>query len=213
MSQNMNVINQVYTVGDALAQTQAAQPAVPAFAGPSGEQLVSELHGRYYNANYRNHLFMATASGVTLPVVASGVASVFTLFNPVNSGKNLIVLRAAIGTVLATTVVDLAGLYYLVNPTNASTTAGTIKSGMLSQSAPSVANFFTACTHTSQTPTLAANVGGMGAVTDASANFFSRDFEGSIIVPPNVSVDFLMSTAASTASGVAVELTWMEAPI
>ena len=195
MSQNMNVINQVYTVGDALAQTQAAQPAVPAFAGPSGEQLVSELHGRYYNANYRNHLFMATASAVTLPVVASGVASVFTLFNPANSGKNLIILRAGVGSVVATTVVDLAGLYYLSNPTNASVTAGTIKGGIVGAGAPSVANFYTACTHTSQTPILAANVGGFGAVTDTAANFFTRDFDGSIIVPPNTSLDFLMSTA------------------
>lgn len=213
MSQNMNVINQVYTVGDALAQTQQAQPAVPAFAGASGEQLVSELHGRYYSANYRNHLFMATASAVTLPVVTSGVASVFSLFNPANSGKNLIVMRAAIGTVLATTVVDIAGIYYLVNPTQASTTVGTIKSGLLGAGTPSVATFYTATTHTSQTPTLAANIGGYGAVTDGSGNFFFRDFDGSLIVPPNVGIDILMSTAASTNSGAAAELTWMEAPI
>ena len=106
-----------------------------------------------------------------------------------------------------------AGIYYLVNPTNASLTAGTIKNGILGNNAPSVANFYTANTHTSQTPTLAANIAGYGAVTDAAGgNFFARDFEGSLIVPPNVCIDILMSTAASTASGAAVELTWMEVP-
>ena len=39
MSQNMNVINQVYQVGDPLAQTQAGQPAAIAFADPSGAQV------------------------------------------------------------------------------------------------------------------------------------------------------------------------------
>ena len=213
MSQNMNIINTVFQVGDPLSQTQAVQPAAVAYAGQNGEQLVSELNGRYYTATKQNHMFMATASAVTLPVVTSGVASVFSLFNPANSNKNLIIMRAAVGTVLATTVVDIAGIYYLINPTQASTTVGTIKSGLLGAGAPSVATFYSATTHTSQTPTLAANIGGFGAVTDTAGNFFARDFEGSLIVPPNVGIDILMSTAASTGSGAAVELTWMESPL
>jgi hypothetical protein len=212
MNPNQNTLTFITQVSDPLAQTQEPQNGCPVPGGPSGEILVSELHGKYYNANYRNHLYMATASGVTLPVVAAGVASVFSLMNPLNSGKNLILLRAAIGTVLATTVVDIAGIYYLQNPVNASLTAGTIKSGILGSGAPSVATFYTANTHTAQTPILAANIGGYGAATDGSGNFFWRDFDGSIIVPPATCIDILMSTAASTGSGMAVELTWMEAP-
>lgn len=213
MSQNTNVINQVGNCRDGLASTLGDQDGQPFVVGKNGEQLVNEVHGRYYIANYRNHVFMATASAVTVPAVTSGVASIFCLFNPANSGKNLVLITAGVGTVLATTVVDLAGIYYLPNPTNASTTAGTIKSGILGTGAPSVATFFTAATHTSQTPILAGNIGGYGAITDAGGNFFMRDLNGQMIVPPNTSVDILMSTAAGTASGTALELTWMEVPV
>ena len=210
---NQNTINLLGQVTDALAVTQQPAFGVPVPCGPSGEILGSDLHGRYYNANYRNHLFMATATAIAIPVVASGVASLFHLNNPAGSGKNLIILRAAVGTVVATTVVDIAGIYYLVNPTEGTPTVGTIRSGILGTGAPSVATFYTAATHTSQTPILAANIGGYGAVTDGGANFFWRDFDGSLIVPPGVGIDILMSTAAGTASGDACELTWMEAPI
>lgn len=213
MSQNMNVLNQVGQIADPLASTLGDQPQAPMNLGKNGEQIVNELHGRYYLANYRNHVFMATASAIAIPVVASGVASLFCVNNPANSGKNLVLLTAAVGTVVATTVVDIAGVYYLTAPTNASTTVGTMKSGILGTGTPSVATFYSAVTHTSQTPILAGNIGGYGAVTDAGANFFMRDFNGQIIVPPNTCVDILMSTAAATASGAACELTWMEVPV
>ena len=213
MSQNMNVINQVGNISDPLASTLGDQVQQPSILGKRGEQIANELNGRYHVANYRNHLFTATVAAVTLPVVASGVTSVFSLMNPANSGKYLDLCLAEVGTVLATTVVDLCGIYFLNSPTNASTTVGTIKSCIAGTGAPSVATFYTANTHTSQTPTLQSLIGGWGAVTDTSLDMVSKDFNGTVLVPPGVCIDLLMTTAASTNSGVTAALTWMEYPI
>jgi hypothetical protein len=213
MAQNMNIINQVGTITDPLAVTMGDAQNVPATYGKRGEQIANELNGRYHVANYRNHLFTATAAAVTLPVVASGVASVFSLMNPANSGKYLDLCLAEVGTVLATTVVDLCGIYFLNSPVNASTTVGTIKGCIAGGGAPSVAIFYTANTHTAQTPTLQSLIGGWGAVTDSSLNMVSKDFNGTVLVPPGTCIDLLMTTAASTASGITAALTWMEYPI
>lgn len=213
MSQNMNVINQVGNIQDPLAQTFGDQAQQPAVYGKRGEQIANELNGRYHLANYRNHLFTVTAAAVTLPVNAAGVASVFSLMNPANSGKYLDLCLVEVGTVLATTVVDLVGIYALANPTNASTTIGIIKSCIATSGAPSVATFYTANTHTAQTPVLQSLIGGWGAVTDTSLNMVSKDFNGSVLVPPGVCIDLLMTTAASTASGITAALTWMEIPL
>ncbi len=213
MAQNMNVINQVGNIQDPLASTAGDGVQQPSVLGKRYEQIANELNGRYHVANYRNHLFTATAAAVTLPVVASGVASVFSLMNPLNSGKYLDLCLAEVGTVVATTVVDLVGIYYFYNPVQATPTVGTIKSCIAGAGAPSSAIFYTATTHTAQTPVLQSLIGGWGAVTDGSLNMVSKDFNGTVLVPPGVCIDLLMTTAASTGSGITAALTWMEIPI
>jgi hypothetical protein len=213
MSQNMNIINLVGTITDPLATTQGDGQNVPEVVGKRAEQITNELNGRYHVANYRNHLFTATASGITIPVVTSGLVNTFALVNPANSGKYLDLVDVDISTVLATTVVDTVGIYALALPVLATATLGTIKSCIATGGAPSLAQFYTAVTNTGQTPVLQSIIGGYGAVTDGALSGIHKEFDGKVLVPPGVQVCVAMSTAASTASGMAVGLTWMEYPI
>jgi hypothetical protein len=80
--------------------------------GKQAQTLVDQLHGKYFNSAYRNQVFTANRTALTIPVIASGLVSVFTLWNPASSRALLELISLDIGLVLATTVVDTVGLYW-----------------------------------------------------------------------------------------------------
>ena len=189
---------------------------VPILQGKQGEQVVTELSGRYYTQSYRGNVFGGFVTGVTVPQIANNLVSVCSLFNPASSNRNLVLIGADVGTVLATTVVDTIGLYFqkisgaTTIPT--SQTAGTTTNGLLGAGITAQGLFLSAATHVG-TPTIAAIGGFFGAVTTTAAAPIRRSFDGEVILPPNTIVSFAMSTAASTASGIALGLQWMEVPL
>lgn len=76
-------------------------------AGKQGDQIVSELHGRFYEGNYRNKLFsggMTTTSinAATFTTATTGATAtpILGVYNPANSGKNLSLLQAVLSLVL-----------------------------------------------------------------------------------------------------------------
>lgn len=183
--------------------------------GRNGEQLVSEIHGKFFTACARGALFTFNVAAVTIPVVAATLVSVFSLYNPVGSGKLLELVDLDVSTVLATTVVDTVGLY-VSSPVLAAkgtfTTAGTVLSGIIGSTAAGVGIPYSAYTH-SGTPTLYKIVGGYGAVTETSVNQIHYDFDGKVCIAPGAIVSVAMSTAAGTASGNDIGITWIETPI
>lgn len=185
------------------------------FVGPSGDKLISEVHGKWYNSNYRGAVFTYNVTAVTLPVVASSLASKFSVYNPASSGKNMEILRVDVGLVLATTVVDTLGMYFSSGAVAAAatfTTAGTALSGVVGNTATNVCIPYSALTH-SGTPSRHSILGFYGATTTTAANGWVFNPEGSIIVPPGTIISIAMSTAASTASSVDLGITWAELPI
>jgi hypothetical protein len=193
-----------------------AGTTVTQFADHTGSSLVSSLHGKWYNVAKSGNVFHANVTAVTLPVVASALASKFSVYNQAGSGKNLELISCDIGFVLATTVVDVVGLYYeqsaSLNPT--SITYATPQGGLLGQSGLNAGKFATALTHSSGvTPTRMMIISTFGATTSSADNPIHYDFEGKVIVPPGTIISIAMSTAASTASGVDVGLSWAEWPI
>lgn len=184
--------------------------------GKQSELLASELHGKFYTANYRGRLFHATVAAVTVPQNASNLTSVFSIFNPANSSVNVELASFDCAVVLATTVVDGIGLYYqriggaVTIPS--SQTAGTAQGGLLGNGLTPTAQFLTAATHVG-TPTLAVIMGTFGAVTDATNGPLHYDFDGKIIVPPNTIVSVAMTTAAGTTNGLTLGMTWLEWPL
>src|SRR5438270_7545683 len=83
----------------------------PPTQGKQGDLAVALGHGDNFTSAYRKNVFAFNRTAVTLPVVASGLVSVFSLWNPVNSGVLGELIDTEVGTVLATTVVDVVGWY------------------------------------------------------------------------------------------------------
>ena len=214
-SLDTNILN---IVGNVTDPTQTSQPdgATPPFtAGRQGEQLASELHGKYYVANYRGKLFECNAYAVTVPAIAATLVSVFTLYNPVGSGINMEMVDTSVNQVLAATVVDQVGWYFSPAALTAKgvfTTAGTVNSGMVGASPANKGTFWTAFTH-SGTPVLADVIGGYGATTNTTAGGITKFYDGRLILPPGIAMSVAMATAAGTTTGLALEARWMEWPV
>ncbi len=207
-------LNQV-TVSNPSNNSSSDGTTVTALAGKAGEQVVTNLRGKYYTSNYRGTVFTFNRTAVTVPVIAATLVSVFSLWNPPGSGKNAELISFDYGIVLATTVVDVVGLYYSSGSlalAGTFTTAGTALSGSVGSTAANVVLPYSAYTH-SGTPTRHSILGFFGAVTTTNSQPAHLDFDGRVIVPPGTVVSIAMSTAASTTSGVDLGLTWAEVPV
>src|SRR5713101_1068723 len=87
--------------------------------GKNAEAIVTELHGKYYETNYRGNIFWATMlAGVIFPAPAATAANVMTLANPAGSGKNLVLVSFdMVFTIIpGTPLTGLYGLYVNNNP-------------------------------------------------------------------------------------------------
>lgn len=183
-----------------------------ALQGKNGEIVASELHGKYYTGAYRGKLFSATAPAVTIPVVASGLVSVFTLYNPPASGVNMEIVDTTISQVVAATIVDTVGWYYSTAPATAAgtfTTKGTVQSQIVGANPNNAGSFYSAYTH-SLTPTLIDVIGDFGATTNATSTLPTKVYDGRLILPPGIAMSVAMSTAAGSTSGLTIQATWAE---
>ena len=198
--------------------TSAADASnLPALQGKQGDMIVSELHGKYYTQTYRGNVFGFLRAAVTLPVNAATLASVYSIYNPPGSGKNLEMLCFDMAYVLATTVVDGVGLYYSTAASGAAGSTFTTNVTPISKllggpSSSPVALCYSALTAVG-TPVLADILAYTGAVTSTAANPIHYDFDGRTVVSPGTLIHLAMTTAASTASGFTGGLTWAEVPI
>lgn len=79
--------------------------------GRQAEQVVSELHGRYYTQAYDGSLFVAHAI-VTAPVIYSTAAGTGgpLIWNPPGSGINVVPVALGYGVTVVTTVAAALGL-------------------------------------------------------------------------------------------------------
>ena len=77
-----------------------------AAAGRQNEALVSEVHGTWYTAAYRNNVYVGSTAGagITIPGLLATAAK-FVLYNPAGSGKNLELINFSIGIAGTTTAV------------------------------------------------------------------------------------------------------------
>jgi len=185
--------------------------------GRQAEAVVSELHGKHYKNNYDSLVFHGSVNAVTIPVNGANFASVFSLINPVGSTRTMELLRLDVGAVLATTVVDTVNLVQQsvgtgsVLPTTF--TAGVTQAGLIGKTASPAGIFCTAATHIGTPVVVAGALAYFGAVTSTAGNIISYDFDGTIILAPGSIVSVVMSTAASTASGMAIHMAWSEGPL
>ena len=111
-----------------IAGTDGSQPNLR--QGRTGELIISQNHGRYYETASRGNMFSLTlyASGSTpvagnLVGAAANAATQFAIWNPLGSGFNMSILKTNIGIISGTVVGGpiFHGVFVLGNPTNAIT--------------------------------------------------------------------------------------------
>ncbi len=194
------------------APSNTSQPdgqAVAALGGKSAEQVVTELHGKWYTSAYRGRVFQTGVliAGVTIPVNTT-TAPTFTLYNPLGSGVNLELISLDVGwpAAAASVVGTLLGTTGVQAPS--SVTAGNIYSTLIGGGGVPQAKFYTAATIVAITQHMPLIT--MSTVTD-TMNPAHVDFDGRIILAPG-SLFTLTSTPVQTAVAMPA-LSWAEFPI
>lgn len=211
-----------------LLQNIVGQPAAGANnallngrAGQLGDSIVSELHGRYYETNYRGNVFMlsvSTAAAVTAYTGGAAGTPMLALFNPVGSGRNLVILKASFANVVAASAGGTVtfGLYFGTTATITQATTVAPWSMVTQQQSGSVATGFRNVALTSGSA--ASNVIALGSyywATAAGAALVSGgpvDLEGSVIIPPGAYVALGGSAALTSATWIG-SLQWEEVPV
>lgn len=190
--------------------------------GNMGEQIVSELHGSYYESAYRKALFSGATQAVIATATNAGLSASTTgvpvLYNPIGNMYNLVLLKVGYGFLLAQpTAASIIGLATGFNATTAlsgTLTTVTPKSRFLNGPAPTGQMFFSAAITLPTIGTLDTVFGviGTGAITVNTSVPSSYDYDGGLIIPPGGYVH-LYTSAASAASSLMASFTWEEVPI
>lgn len=191
--------------------------------GRLGEQLVSQLGGKYFTQNYNGNLFYGstTNAGVAIPA-DNATSQVFGLWNPAGSGKLCVPVHFRAGIVtLGTRVVSSIHFNFLPNAGSAIGAAGAPISAFTETSAQS--GIVGGSSHKNTTRfTLSATTIAMtnfwftglfhDLATGGAPPAFVTDFDGSIILSPNNAM-FLGSSDAATGSTYGATISWLELPI
>ena len=199
--------------------SQVQQVGTPEYAG-----VTQGLHGAYYEQARRGQVFHASTviAGKVVLVAAATLAGVFTVHNPLGSGKNLELISFTWGPTSATTVVNTVGLLIQRNLSSGgggiptSTTSGSVTRLGLS-GVSSVGLFYSVATLTNVA--IPGAVGSAvpipfypmiynGAVTDTTAGELTHWFRGKIILEPDSLVSVCTNVTTATVSTMAMD--WSE---
>ncbi len=216
MAQNTSIINLVGNVANpaTTSQPDAATPLLS--SGRQSELLVSGLHGKYYIAAYRRTCFRFNVTAVTLPKVASGLVSVFSLWNPPSSGYVAELISTDMVGISGTFVVDAIGWYFSASNLALAGTFTTPSVALTNHFSARIGDTpanniipYTAYTH-SGTPARVDIAGGYGAATNTTGWNVHKEYDGRVIVPPGTVISLATSTTAWTGSGADLEAVWSE---
>lgn len=191
--------------------------------GRGAEQIVSELHGKYYESTYRGNLFWATMSaGVIFPAPAATANNPVTLYNPFGSGKNLVLVSFdMVLTVIPGT--PLTGLYglYINNVPQAAAVTGTAlaaQTGLIGSAVSAVGKALTTST-VPVAPTLFLPFGGKvtgevaAVVPITGLPAYHIDFDGKVILAPGTAITPQQTVADTTNATVLCAFSWEEVAV
>lgn len=196
--------------------------------GRQGDTIVSELHGRFYEQNYRGHLFSIGATVTALSANTISLSSTTTpivgVWNPSTSLYSLVIAQAAI-TCVSNNLTSGAGPGVFVWASSIGNTAITTGSTPFCRStlasSGSIAKGFPFVALTGLTNNLVifeeadfpAPSGLTYTTIGSTALMVSyqgvQNFDGSLIVPPG-GVLALLNTTSSTTFSVTSRLLWEE---
>lgn len=185
--------------------------------GRSGEQVITELHGRYYEQAFRKNLFTAYAAGVAIS--APGTAMVgLCVWNgsPVGTGGVNMALLKVGGMIIVTsaslTSVNLVtGVGQVAAPTS-QTAITRVSNNFIGGGAPA-STALNAGTFTNAPTALVNLMHNTAAIAVTGEDIgFVLDLEGSIIIPPQCYVA-IAGNAAGAAASANLHLMWEEVPV
>jgi hypothetical protein len=190
--------------------------------GKTGEMVVGHAHGRYYESAVRGNLWTLSTAAAGVTVAAANVFSasagspIVWVFNPVTSGKNMVITRANL--LVASGTLGAGGFVWGFIAPNAGVTAAGGNGAINNQSfltGGSIAKTFTGSALTGAgAGSLLRFVGGptTGAAAANQNLTIQEDTQGDLICPPG-GVIGIFAAAAGTSPIVMASMTWEEVPI
>lgn len=196
----------------------AADGSLPtARAGKSGELIVQELHGRYYEQAIRKSLFTAYAQAVATSVVGTAMVGL-QIWNgsPLTGGVNVVLLKIGgniVVTSASTTSLVLAtGTGQVSAPTSQSAITR-VSNNFIGGPGPQ-AVCLNAGTFTNAPTALLTLLHNTAAIaTTGEDPGFQIDLEGAIVIPPQCYVCIAAVGAAVAASGSNLHVMFEEVPV
>jgi hypothetical protein len=189
----------------------------PLRQGNMGDAIMSELHGRYYEAVYRRAIFSACSAAAVATVAVGTTASYtgFYLANPIGNPWNLVLLKASYALSVAAPTAGFLALECGYNSGSNVTVGGAITAS---------SNFFgvgaagtgLAGAGSATLPTAPIARHFLSNVSTQATTLFGGmgpnvvDLEGSIILPPGAFAAF--ATFATNTAAWWFGLTWEEVP-
>lgn len=228
-------MTQVEVTGQVGPAVASDNTSAPLRQGRSGEQIVSELHGRFYETNFRGALFsdgmgLTSISNATFTVGGIGATTtpVVGLWNPSTSGVNLVIIEAVLGIVMTNvTATGPGGFSWAMSTGNAGLTLGSAPLNRKTLvNAGAFAKGLTGVALTGITNAIAVKFGSsLGGGSAENVSFVATAvamqtqqvsakevFDGTLIVPPGGVLALLANTTPVAHSAVS-SLVWEEVPI
>jgi hypothetical protein len=212
--------------GQVIDVTQSSATDGNQYIAPLGrqtEQLVTELHGKYYTQAYRGRLFHGSINtAAAIPVTSATGLTGPVLWNKTGNSRNMVLVRLTLGW---TGTTEAPGAFQLAWAGNAGSTVAT---GALMTAFTAVtpynANLGSGTAATcfmGSAATLTAamtqfiTLGFSHLTTTGTSTFGSfqiiYDFDGTLIIPPGVAATIVATTA--TASLYTSTVSWYESPV
>ncbi len=198
--------------------------------GKQGEEMVSQLHGRFYEQNYRGNVYglgISNTALTSLNAIATGLTATATpvvgCYNPIGSGVNLVILKAfVVQTTIANTAVSPGGFMWC------GATGQTVSTGLtpfnfksLSKNGAQGQAFTMTTVMTGLAGSVVAmrgspigciNAAGPGTAISQLGAPTSEEPEGLLICPPG-GVLGLFNQVSTTTVSLTVGIVWEEVPV
>lgn len=191
--------------GSVVANASGANPTIR--SGNQGDIIVSELHGRYYEQNFRGNMFVvASQAAVT---TTAGLATTWTglaISNPAGSSVNAVVNKFYVAQ-FAVGAASAVGIM-----TGSGAAAGSLIPRSCTIGNPT-GKVTASAGATIATPVLERLVGSVGSLATTGyglQNAAYIDLEGSLIVPPGF---YAASFTSIANTGLLFGFQWEEVPI
>jgi len=185
----------------------------------AGSVIASEFFPRYAQLVLQGDVFATNFAAAALAAPSATATGAFFLFNPANSGKNLILLDSQVAlttwTLVTTTSVAI-GIIPVANQTPTTTGAGAaISNTLVGSGNASVAKTYASGTLVGA-PVLAMRVIAdflLATAVGASVLAIKDEIAGAIIIPPGSGIEIQGVSGTEADVTAIVGLTWAELPV